>query len=313
MIVYTDSIRYSNRIITKKSNWEIEKKPYSFSESSLIKLLETIFKHKTVYKTECDSYGIFEYMLMTEYTGSSHYDLLKKLSKENAELPDGIICLADSSHRFHGQRDRSWVALPGNLHLSIYLAPNCQVKNIGASFLTLAAVSVIETVNSFQDIKGRASIKWVNDILVDGAKLAGFLAHTRSTNDRVSSAILGIGMNVQKTPVIHPDRFIQKAVSLSSLVSESSECNQKIVLDRLLKRLNENYHKIKKGQPRELVALYREYSNVIGKKVTILSDYENEESVEIASGTVVRIGENLELYLDDNESPITSGRLVFKS
>ena len=49
---------------------------------------------------------------------------------------------------------------------------------------------------------------------------------------------------------------------------------------------------------------------VVGKFVRILRDLPDEEQIEIGRGKVISIGDNLELYLKDKDSPVTKGRLI---
>jgi BirA family biotin operon repressor/biotin-[acetyl-CoA-carboxylase] ligase len=194
--------------------------------------------------------------------------------------------------------------------LAIHLSPHKTIKSFHTGFPILAAVSLIETLDAFEPLEGRARIKWVNDILIEGAKVAGFLIHTQSVEDTVLAAIMGIGLNVEKTPRIRTDSFVPKVSCLRSFVHEDSILDQEKVLRQLLISLDKNYEFLLKGKYGRLLRSYRERSNVIGRKVKVISDSPKEESREIASGTVVGIGENLELILKDRSKPVTSGRLI---
>ena len=174
----------------------------------------------------------------------------------------------------------------------------------------LAAISLIETLDTITPLKGRAKIKWVNDILINGAKIAGFLAHTQSMEDTVVSAILGIGLNVERAPRIKTDDFVPKASSLRSVIPENSALDKNKVLFELLRLLDRNYRLLLDGHYKTLLDSYRERSIVIGQQVKVVSDTPYKKSTEIASGTVIAIGENLELILKGRSKPITSGRLI---
>jgi hypothetical protein len=58
------------------------------------------------------------------------------------------------------------------------------------------------------------------------------------------------------------------------------------------------------------MARYKERSVVIGHNVVVMSDSPGKKPRQVARGTVVDIGENLELVLKDHPEPITSGRLI---
>jgi biotin-(acetyl-CoA carboxylase) ligase len=128
----------------------------------------------------------------------------------------------------------------------------------------------------------------------------------------VESAIIGIGMNVETNPGIGSDDFIPDSVSLLELVSTEEDCDLGKVFRRLLTRLEKNYIQLRTGDYNKLLSFYRERSLVIGRKVKILSDREDSDKSVIASGVVRKIGDNLELYLEGREHPVTHGRLILE-
>ena len=170
----------------------------------------------------------------------------------------------------------------------------------------------MESVEAVKDLEGRARIKWINDVLIDEAKVAGFIVHTSSLGDTVTAAVLGIGLNVETTPRVQRDPFVPKAASLRSFVRDPEEMNQKTVLRSLLHRLDQNYDQLLSGQYSRLLDVYRKRSLVIGRKVKVLSDEPEGKEQEIATGRVESVGENLELYLENTEKPVTKGRLILE-
>ncbi|UCE39850.1 MAG: biotin--[acetyl-CoA-carboxylase] ligase [Candidatus Aminicenantes bacterium] len=283
---------------------------YSTTDPNLGLLMKELYCEKSVYKRQSRCQGRWSYGFIVKKAPSSHFDHLIQLSQRNIELPDGIICQAGSGHKFHGQRGRPWAAPEGNIHLSVYLAPKQKIKGYHIGFPVLAAVSLIETLNAMEGLEGRAKIKWVNDVLIDGAKVAGFLVHTLSSEDTVIAAILGIGLNVEKAPRVKPDPFFPKVASLRKFVQDSSISNRKKVLMRLLACLDNNYNHLLEGKYQKLLDSYRKCSLVIGQSVKILSDTPGKGQKEIASGIVRDIGENLELFLEGEKKPVTKGRLI---
>ncbi len=247
---------------------------------------------------------------LIKHAFSSHFDHLVELSQKDIELPDGTVCLAGSGRKFHGQKGRHWSALEGNIHLALFLKPKRVIKRYHTGFPVLVAVSLIETLDTIAPLKGRAKIKWVNDILIDGAKIAGFLVHTQSKEETVVSVILGIGLNVEKTPRIKTDSFVPKISSLRDFIQDYSILSQEKILLKLLRSLDKNYQFLLDGHYEPLLNAYRERSLVIGHHVRVFSDSSGKKSQEIASGTVITIGENLELILKDRSKPVTTGRLI---
>jgi BirA family biotin operon repressor/biotin-[acetyl-CoA-carboxylase] ligase len=174
----------------------------------------------------------------------------------------------------------------------------------------LAAVSVVECLDALPGLSVRPGIKWVNDILLGSAKVAGFVTHIQSQEDLVRAAVLGIGLNVETLPRVEPDPFAPEVTSLAANSSDPASCSQEKVLSRLLSRLEANYQKLCGGQARELLGLYRERSIISGRRVRILSDPLSGAPQELASGRVTGIGSGLELYLEGRDAPVIRGRLA---
>jgi len=94
-----------------------------------------------------------------------------------------------------GQRGNSWTTEDGkNLILSIILFPDLQTKE--TINLTLAiSLAVYKTISHYL---AAVSIKWPNDILASEKKIAGILIENQLRGDRISSSIVGIGINVNQ-------------------------------------------------------------------------------------------------------------------
>ncbi|MFC2131075.1 biotin--[acetyl-CoA-carboxylase] ligase [Bacteroidota bacterium] len=255
------------------------------------------------------SNNLWKYLFLVEHTEESQYDALIHLA-QNSNLPDGIICIAGSGKKFHGFHSRKWVSLPGNIHLSAYLKPQQKIKNFGVGFLILSAVSVVMAIDEIEGLKGKASIKWVNDILIDKAKVCGVLAHTLAQGKEVTDAILGIGLNVESKPDVEPTLFVPVSACLNDFTNK--HVNEKYVFKKLVCHLAENYKLFLKGHYKELLDFYRNRCSIIGRKVSVSTDERDGTSKEFHTGTITGIGEGLELRFDNLDKPITRGRLVLE-
>ncbi|UCD94689.1 MAG: hypothetical protein JSU69_01160 [Candidatus Zixiibacteriota bacterium] len=193
-----------------------------------------------------------------------------------------------------------------------YLAPDQPIKYSTAGFMVLAAVSVVQAIDDISDLRGRAALKWINDILIEGAKICGVIVHTQQEGNIVAGAILGIGLNVEATPVVSATPYVPKVASLSDFCERRDQCNRREIVRKLMTRLKENYLMLIGGAYLDLLDYYQERSIVLGREVAIYSDSLSEIDVEIARGKTVRIGPNLELYIEGREMPVTGGRLVLQ-
>jgi biotin-[acetyl-CoA-carboxylase] ligase BirA-like protein len=308
MIIFTDDKEGAEKAFTVHQEWKSA--DYSTIDKNLGILMERLYRDKPVHRSESRISERWPYAFFVNNAPSSHFDLLLEWSQEHSELPDGILCVAGSGHQFHGQRERPWVAQEGNIHLSIYLSPGKKISQYHSGLPVLSAVSLVQAIDAIEDLEERAQIKWVNDVLIQGAKVAGFLVHTHTVQDKVVGIILGIGLNVEKTPVLGHDLFVPEAGSLWDFLPSPPFVTRKKVLEHLLEALEKNYGLLLEGWYPKLLDFYRRRSIVIGREVQVFSHIPNAKQTLIASGTVEQIGENLELWLVGQKNPVTEGRLV---
>jgi len=128
-----------------------------------------------------------------------HYDKLGSTSDEARRLaaegaPHGTVVHADEQTAGRGRMAHAWFSPPGNLYVSILLRTGqSPARTSELSFLT--ALAVADTVEALLPRQTRAMLKWPNDVLVSGAKIAGILL------EQVDDAtIVGIGLNVLEAP-----------------------------------------------------------------------------------------------------------------
>lgn len=111
--------------------------------------------------------------------------------------PEGSVVLTDFQSAGRGRLGRQWVAPPGSALLcSILLRPE-----LGADQLQLAVAAVALAARAaLVRLSGcRAQLKWPNDLVVDGAKLAGLLAEVVTTPEGLAM-VIGIGVNLNESP-----------------------------------------------------------------------------------------------------------------
>ncbi|MFH1841678.1 MAG: hypothetical protein ABIF77_00585 [bacterium] len=247
----------------------------------------------------------------------SQFDVLRQLGASSDGQTESVACLALTGQRFHGHRQRPWVAAAGNLHLSVALFPRQNAARIGLALTMLPAVALIDAVTAASDGALRPGIKWVNDILLGDSKVAGVLTATQAQGGRLELAILGIGCNLAQAPPVPPTPFVPRVSCLHE--TPGGETCQLGKLNRaVLAALDQRYHSLLRDGPEVLFAAYREASVVVGRRVRIF-----DEGVELrggpadwpaplASGKVLAIEPDLSLRIDSTTAPISRGRLVFE-
>jgi biotin-(acetyl-CoA carboxylase) ligase len=252
----------------------------------------------------------WRHVLVSGFAAASQYDALIRLTHAGPALPPGVACVARTGDGFHGFRGRSWAGSPGNIHLAIHLAPNQPVERFGTAFIALAAVSVVDAIDSVPGLAGLARIRWVNDVVLDGAKVAGVLAHSQTRGATVTSVVLGIGLNVEATPAVTPTAFVPTVTSLRDHAPDPDAVTEGVLLAALLRTLGRNYRALLEHGYRPLMDRYRARSAVLDRDVLISADAPDQVPRILAAGRVAGIGDGLELHLAGRAEPITRGRLL---
>jgi len=308
MVIFTDDINFASKWISKDINWKTTS--INSVQEKIIPLAERLFNKETIFISEIKTQNMWQFLFLVKSASDSQFDILIDLSRKNVDLPHGILCLAGSGKKFHGFKNRKWESLPGNIHLSILLSPKIEVKHFDTGFLILAAVSVINTIDTIPCLKNRSKIRWINDILIEKKKVCGVLAHTLTQGRILAGAVLGIGLNVITTPKVEPTPFVSKVASLCDFTGDSNKINLKTVFENLIHFLELNYDILINHQYHQLLEFYRQRSLILGQSVTIMSDDPPKKMEKIAEGKVSSIGDNLEIYFDSCSSPVSKGRLI---
>jgi BirA family biotin operon repressor/biotin-[acetyl-CoA-carboxylase] ligase len=142
-------------------------------------------------------------------TGSTNENAFK-LAEEGAE--EGTVVVAESQLRGKGRLGRHWESPAGvNLYCSVILRPPIlPARAAQLTFLSVvAAARAIEAVTSL-----RPSIKWPNDLLLSGKKVAGLLNEMSAETEKVNFIVLGIGVNLNMDLAQFPADLRHPATSL---------------------------------------------------------------------------------------------------
>lgn len=312
MQLLTDSVAFASQIFPKAKNWTPLALDPTHAASGLGELAAHLNTGNPFFRSVDDSNRDWKFAFLVEHAPFSQFDLLLELNAANVALPDRMILLAGSGEGFHGQRKRPWTAIAGNIHLVIFFRPERKIQCYHTGFPIVAAISVVEAINDMNALSEQAAIKWVNDIVIGRAKVAGFVTHVQTLEGVVKTAVLGIGLNVGQKPEVKPGPFVPEVSSLQAKTSDPAKYSLDVVLSHLLKQLGLNYRRLLSGQSSQLLEDYRKRCMVVGRQVRILSDSLNKEAQEIASGRVSGIGDNLELFIEGREEPIRRGRLILE-
>jgi BirA family biotin operon repressor/biotin-[acetyl-CoA-carboxylase] ligase len=206
-----------------------------------------------------------------------------------AGAEEGTVVVAEVQTASRGRQGRTWVSTEGNLYLSVLFYPTLKALPFLSS---LGGVAVVRTINAISGLKPR--IKWPNDVLLDGKKVAGILVESAIAGDDVRYAVLGIGINVSRSST-ETDELSSLATSLNQ--ASSGDISREELLRELLQQLDALYLELRQGQAP--MHEWQSTMDTLGRRVRVT--WEGESYVGLAEG-LDQVG-NLQLRLDD-------GRLV---
>ncbi|HEX7342516.1 MAG TPA: biotin--[acetyl-CoA-carboxylase] ligase [Rhodanobacteraceae bacterium] len=137
-----------------------------------------------------------------------------ELARRRDAMPDGAVVLAEGQHAGRGRRGRSWLSPPG---LNIYLSCLNRFEQgfAGLSGLSLTVGVAVAAALDELGVTG-VGLKWPNDVMADGAKLAGILVELNGEYQGPCTAIIGVGLNVRLTDAMR-EAIGQPAADLASL------------------------------------------------------------------------------------------------
>jgi biotin-[acetyl-CoA-carboxylase] ligase BirA-like protein len=310
MAVYTDNRAYGEALLPGGVAGEFAACAGAAAvPAEVLPLLQSCFEDVgALHAAPLDLPG-WRHILASEYAHGSHYDKLIELARAGP-VPDRSALVARAGSGFRGFRGRSWTAHAGNLHVVVHFAPRRTIERFDTVFTALAAVAAAEAIDGVRGLAGQARIKWVNDVLVSGRKVAGVLAYTQTRDSCVTSVVLGIGLNVETTPAVERTAYVPAAGSLRELAPAGSGVGAPQVLHDLLRALEQNYTLVLAHGYAPIMDRYRERSAVLGEDVTIRADDGTEAGRVLAEGRVAAIGDGLELHLAGQAEPVRNGRLI---
>jgi len=215
------------------------------------------------------------------------------LGEEGA--PEGTVVIADHQSAGKGRLGRRWSSPPGvNLYLSLLLRPS--IPSLLASQLTfLSAVAVVRAVRDVSDLE--PSLKWPNDVLLNGRKLAGLLNELSAETEQVHFVVLGIGVNLNMTAEQFPDDLRYPATSL--LIEGGRQISRIDFCRALLRQLDDLYDLYLKNGFSPILRAWESHFELAGKRVEVVG---HDETLR---GTVSGLDADGALLLKNDHGSVT--------
>jgi len=235
--------------------------------------------------------------LGNHYNYFAEIDSTNRYARQLAEngAREGEIVIAEAQTQGRGRLGRRWQSPPfANIYFSVILRPRLLPAH-APQITLMAAVAVAEAVDSF--IGQSATIKWPNDILVGGKKLAGILTEASCDPERVQYVILGIGVNVNYRLAAMPDEIRARATSVAELTGKS--VSRESFLRRLIHHLDRCYGELEESGFALLAPRWEAHFGLRGKRVRV------ELLDQIVAGRAIGIDRDGALLVEDEQGAVT--------
>jgi BirA family biotin operon repressor/biotin-[acetyl-CoA-carboxylase] ligase len=210
---------------------------------------------------------------------ASTNDEAKALAEDGAE--HGEVVVAERQTAGRGRRGRTWISpARRNVAFSVVLRPHDLPPARAPELTLVAAVAVCDALHHSGV---EAGIKWPNDLLVRGRKIAGILTELSAEADRVHWVVVGVGVNVNARPEDFPPELRGEVTSL--LMERGQPAPRALFLAACLTGLEGWYDRHEEEGMAPILRAWKERSVTLGREVSVRTD----------AGEVVGVAEDLDL------------------
>ncbi len=194
---------------------------------------------------------------------TSTNDLMARVARSGVK--EGVVIFAEAQSKGRGRMGRSWISpARKGLWFSVLLRPEIQPQ--AATQLTIAAATSLARAITLQT--GIVpEIKWPNDILIRGKKIAGILTEMSAELDHLKEIILGIGIDVNLEAHEFPVALRKTATSIR--IESGQMADRAGLAVAILRELDRDYERIKRGEFDLVAEQWRQHCSTIGSQVSI--------------------------------------------
>ena len=181
---------------------------------------------------------------------------------------NGTIVIAEKQTAGKGRLDRKWTSPKGGIWFSLIIHPKFDVST--STLVPIAgAVALAKAIKNTLNID--VSVKWPNDITLNGKKVAGMLVDASFQANNIDYLILGIGINFDIDAKKIEKRLSKSAnfYGVNSLRKKDDSTPPKILLREFLVQFEKILIQLNKGEKAKIVKEWTKKADKIGKKISI--------------------------------------------
>ncbi|NOX09027.1 MAG: bifunctional biotin--[acetyl-CoA-carboxylase] ligase/biotin operon repressor BirA [Gammaproteobacteria bacterium] len=240
----------------------------------------------------------------------AHIDIHHEIDSTNALLrikavegaDSGMVCLAEFQHQGKGRRGRQWVSpFAQNIYSSLLWRLDEGLSALAGISLVIG-VAVLRTLHC-AGIK-IAGLKWPNDILADGRKLAGILLESAGESNGPCYIVIGVGINV-RMPAIAGGDIDQPWIDMEGLVEHKVSRNY--LTATLINQLIQALQEFKVSGMSGFIQEWREHDVLINKKVEFVVHNEvlmgKVVGIDEQGALLMMVGDELRRFVSGEISP----------
>ncbi len=171
----------------------------------------------------------------------------------------GTAILADAQTAGRGTHGRTWHSQPGTAIIASIIIDPILASALPVIVTAWVTVAVAETIRELTGL--RATIKWPNDVLIDGKKVCGILI------ERQAAIVVGIGLNLNQTASDLQNANLPDATSLS--VESGRSISRDDAAELLFQKLDARYEPVRDGIWHALETTWVDWTALIDQSVTV--------------------------------------------
>jgi BirA family biotin operon repressor/biotin-[acetyl-CoA-carboxylase] ligase len=194
---------------------------------------------------------------------TSTNDVMSRMARSGVK--EGMVIFAEAQTKGRGRMGREWISPPRKgLWMSALLRPNMSPQ--AATQLTIASATAMARAVTLQT--GIVpEIKWPNDILIHGKKVAGILTEMSAELDHLQEVILGIGIDVNLGADEFPADLRKIATSLR--IESGAMVDRAALAVHVLRELDRDYQRIQLGQFDDVAEEWQERCSTLGARINV--------------------------------------------